>query len=216
MLHPANHPANHIETLLAYADGTLPPDKAAEVEAHLTTHAVEAQLVAQYRLIKQRVSSDDSVEPSLTAIARARAIFNPALLPARERTGWLAAVERFIATCVFDSRVEALAVRSAAAEQLVNLSYRAPGVDIDLQAERLDPPAFNGGEARWQILGQINSSVAARPARIAITSSGSIMALAECSADEYGSFSIQMPPGRYDLHVQLSNGVVVLPDLDMT
>lgn len=209
------HPVNHIETLLAYADGMLTPTQASAVEAHLAAHPEDAQLVEHYCLIKRRVAEDDSVEPSRSAIARAHAVFKPASLPKRERMTWLTAVDCLIARCVFDSRVEALAVRSAAAEQLVNVSFEAPNMDIDLQADRMES-SVGDGPSRWQILGQINSSAKVGGARIALTQSGSILPLVECSADEHGSFSVQTPPGRYDLHIELFQHVVVLPDLDMT
>jgi hypothetical protein len=209
-------PANHLETLLAYADGALSPSRSREVEAHLATHSDDADLVSQYRLIKQRVSSDDSTEPSASAIARARAIFNPAALPKKERASWLAAADRFVARCVFDSRVEALAVRSAGAEQLVNVSYEAAGAEIDIQAERVETGAPGAKKMHWHILGQINTIGEAGAARIALTQSGSIAPIMEFNADEHGSFSIQTMPGRYDLHIRLSSGVVVLPNLNMT
>lgn len=210
------NPANHIETLLAYADGALSPVKAKEVEAHLAAHPEDAELVGHYRLVKQRHSSDDSVEPSASAMARALAIFNSAALPRRERASWLAAIDRIIARCVFDSRVEALAVRSTAAEQLVNVSYESSHADIDLQAERIETGS-GSNDAHWQFLGQINSRGAnVSGVRIALTESGAIVPLAECIADEFGSFQLHIAPGRYDLHVQLASGVVVLPNLDMT
>lgn len=205
-----------IEQLLAFAEGTLPPYQMQEIETELAVNPEAARLVARYQLIKQRVASDDSVDPSPAAVARALAVFKPVAVPKAE--SWLSVVERFIARRIFDSRLEPVGLRYAATDDLINLSFETDAAEIDVQAQRRPGEAIGAAPAqdRWHIMGQINPAPTAHLVRIALARSGSIAAILETSADEHGTFVFEAEPGRYDLHINLPEGVAVLPDIDVT
>ena len=201
------------EQIIAYAAGMLSAQDAANVVAHLANNPQDVQTVSRYRLAQQAMATDDSVEPSPAAVARAKAVFKPQ--SKANRLGWLEAVDRFIATLVFDSRVQPLALRYSQAEDRINLTFEADEVELDLQAERI--PHSEGAE-RWQMIGQLSSAEAMSfpaAASIALTKAGTKTIVAQASADGRGGFSFETVPGKYDLFVQTSRGVMIASNIDI-
>ena len=200
------------EQLLAYAAGSLSDAEAAAVESHLARNADDAQTVARYRQVRMLAAADDGIEPSAKLLASAKAIYERHAQPTR--LGWIEAVEQFIAKLVFDSRVQPVALRYTDAGQRVNLTFEGQGAEIDLQAERMQR---SDGAERWQIMGQICSipveAVAGRP--IALIEAGTHRAVAEAVADDRGGFSLQATSGRFDLYIELPDGVLALPGLEL-
>jgi hypothetical protein len=200
------------EQLIAYAAGNLTGADAAAVESHLTTNAADAATVVRYRQARALSANDDSFEPSAAVIAKVQGLFRRQAQP--NRMGWLDAVEQFIGKLVFDSRVQPAGLRYTDAGQRMNLTYESKGAEIDLQAERTQQP---NGRDRWQVIGQVSSipveAVAGRP--VALTLAGTKTLVADTKADDRGGFLLQTDRGRYDLYVELPDGVVVMSDLDL-
>ena len=202
------------EQIIAYAAGTLSSNEAAQVEAHLASHPRDAQTVARYRLAVHALATDDSVEPSPAAIVRAKAVFKP--LAKANRIGWLEAVDRFIAKLVFDSRVQPVALRYSHADDRINLTFAADDAELDLQAERV---AQAEGAERWRLIGQVSSAdenQVRQGSPVALTQAGTTRVVAETSADERGGFTFEAAPGKYDLFVQTSHGVLVASNIEIT
>ena len=198
------------ERLIAYAAGELPAGKAAEVEGHLPTHRAAAASVALYRAVGECVRRDDSVSPPATAVARARAIFRRKPVPAG--SSWLDRVTATAARLIYDSRVQPAGVRHADASRRIQLAYEADDLDVDLAAE---PSAAAGRSGGWRMIGQINPATGSGGIAVAVVRTGTRSAVAETRADERALFTLEVPPGTYDLFLKLPRGVVVLPDLDL-
>ena len=199
--------------LLAYAAGELNPERARVVEAHLANHPDAAGLVALYRRVAKRVASDDSVAPSSAAIAKARGIFRRPATAARP--GWLDRVDALIARLVFDSRVQPMAVRTTGLEDRLQLAFETDDLEVDLQAERIEPAPGQPRQDAWRLVGQIltEGEPGARP--VAAVAAGTSEVIAETETDERLAFELTLAPGRYDLCFGQPGKTVVLPGIEL-
>jgi hypothetical protein len=146
-------------------------------------------------------------------VARTKAIFKPQ--PGVDRLSWLDAIDRFIATLVFDSRVQPVALRYSGTDDRINLTFAADQAELDLQAERI---AQAEGADRWRIMGQVTSLQGDRgdlSVPVAITRAGSKAVVAETVADARGGFTFETTPGRYDILIQTPQGVMVASNIDI-
>lgn len=208
-------PNVNYEQIIAYAAGMLTGAEAAKVESHLASHPDDSQTVARYRLAKQLIATDDSVEPSAAAIARARAIFAQHTAKPN-RLGWLEAVDRFIARLVFDSRVQPVALRYADVGGRINLTYETERAEIDLQAERVSQ---SDGAERWRLIGQVSatdSPATPKPRPVTLMTAQTQSVVTETTSNERGGFSLDVAPGRYDLYLGVGEGVVVVPGIEVS
>lgn len=199
-------PAVTYEQLIAFAAGALTGPDAQAVERYVSRNADAAATVARFRLVQERVASDDSVEPSPQALARAHRIFSEHRSQP-EGLGWLDAVDRFIARLIFDSRVTPMAVRSSALEQRINLTFELAEGELDLQAETVGDVET----PRWRLMGQVSNAGLLR--EVALAKAGSTALIAHACADEHGAFEIEAPAGRYDLHLRFDDGQSVAGEL---
>lgn len=214
---------NNDEQLLAYAEGSLAGAAAKEIESRLAVDAEAARVVEHYRMVARAVATDDSTAPSSTAVHRAKAIF--ATSPKPQLESWLAAIDRFVACCIFDSRVELAGVRSAALASPILLSFASESHEVDLQIDKVEQmPASYGtvGEMAptdWVVIGQLSClkpGESAAHRRVAMSAAGSYLPLVHTTTDEHGGFSLRLGSGRYDLHIHCTEGVMVLPQINMT
>jgi anti-sigma factor RsiW len=198
------------EELLAFAAGEMNEADAGRVESWLETHPDARKLVDRYRRISTLHATDDSVAPPPEVTARARAIFTPA--PARPKESWLDRVDALIASLIFDSRVQPASVRYADTENRFQLAFETRAADIDLQAERIQADA---SAPRWQVTGQVVADEAGRLCRVALAPAGRRTPTGEAIADESGMFYLEIAPGTYDVYLELTDQVVVLPGVEI-
>lgn len=208
------------EQLLAYAAGEPAGAARTEIEMHLREHPDAAALVARYRLVQQRMAKDDSVEPPADVVNRAKAIFREAREPRREAErgpNWLDRLDALIANLLFDSRLQPAGVRSSALlNERVQLAYHAggePGVDVDLQAERMDDD--DDGPGRWRVMGQLMAETNLVNTPIAFVTPGTTDVVAEARADDSGMFELELPHGTFDLCLGLPAGTVIVPNVEL-
>ena len=204
----ATHPMLD-DILIAYAAGERTPAAATPVRDHLAACAACAATVVRYQMVAAMVREGEAFAPPPALLARAKAIF-----PRRSSLSeLLAPLRRIAAELTFDSRVgfsPALAGFRGGMSGY-QLAFVGGGTEVDLQME---PPTMVG--ARWHLMGQVSTAGATPTATVSLTLPASIaLAVTEAKTDEYGMFAFSVPPGRYDLLVQLADAVVVLPDLDV-
>ncbi len=207
------------DILIRYAAGELDEPSAADVASHLTTCKECATTVAHYRDVQQVIREDRTVVPPIATLDRAKALFarfGPQ--PAPAPPGVVETLRRVVARLTFDSREgNALAgLRGAASGYQV--SYESDQADVDVRVE----PVSGLSAGRWQLLGQIdvwNSGLLGetdvKSIPVTLASSGADDPVVKVEADEHGFFTIRTEPGRFDLHVQLSRDLLVLPNLEV-
>lgn len=210
------------DQLIAYAAGELSAADARAVAAHVQRDAKAAALVAAYRAVRSTVQSDDGAAPPQRAIERAKAIFHTRDATVANRPGvlasWIESVDRFIATVIYDSRVQPAAVRFAdpTAGDRINLTFETEGGEVDVQAERLGERHEVGREARrWRIMGQISSDSPGGRRELALVHRDASAAPLHAVADEHGTFIIDASAGAYELLLRDGNRVFVLTPIEL-
>lgn len=195
------------EQLIAFAAGELAPPETAAVAAFVQSDRRAADLVNAWRVVRGLVASDDGAEPSMAAITRAKAIFVGRAVRnsvASTVSGWIGAVDRFVARLVYDSRVQPAAVRFADNDDRITLTFATDDGEIDVQASRAE-----GEIAMWRLMGQIAD---AQPGLrdVALVRHGESVAATSATSDAHGEFAFDIPPGEYDLLVRAGDGAIVL------
>jgi anti-sigma factor RsiW len=200
--------------LIAFAAGELADDEARQVEAALAGNPDAAETVARYRMAHATLQSDDGVDPTPEAVARAKAIFKARREPAGE-PGLADRVGQLIARLIFDSRAEPALAGVRGAVTGFQLAYEMPesGAQLDLQA---DVDEGGADTRRWRLVGQVSSAETMPPPRVALCRAGSLTPICTVDADERGVFVVRTEPGTYDLHIHLPGGVTTVPDIRMT
>jgi anti-sigma factor RsiW len=201
------------EMILAYAAGELDADGAAAVERHLADHPDGLALVERYRAIRVLGRSDDSQAAPADLIQRARAIFDPTALPAR--VSWWETLERVVASLVFDSRTQPVAVRYAESSRQFQLAFEVGPVEVDLQLQRqAADPAGGGASSAWRLMGQLAAADETGEFRVAILDEHGRLH-AETRADERGVFEATLEAGRYELIIDRSESTIALPSIEL-
>lgn len=195
------------DQILAYAAGHLDAETAERVEAHLRRDAKAAKTVAVYRLAAARTAGDDTVAPPAEAIQRAKAIFRSR--PAPAVPSWPERIEAVIASLVFDSRLQPMAVRHAERTGGFQLGFEVEDAEIDLRAERL-----GAAGNRWRVIGQVSRD-GDRPEALEISAlpSGTTRPCLVEWADEHAMFTLELDAGSYDLRLSAPGSVIVLPGI---
>jgi anti-sigma-K factor RskA len=201
------------ERLLAYAAGDLPADEARAIEAHLAGDPEAARTIATYRHAARQAATDDSTAPPAATVARSKRIARTLGETDRAPADWLTRLQSIVADLVFDSRLEAAAVRDEVASTRVQLGFEANEIEVELQADREGEDTARP----WRVLGQIDADQESETIRaeIAITTSGTTDVVETSTTDERGMFSASLPDGRYDVHVRLRGTSIVLRDVDL-
>lgn len=199
------------ELLIAYAAGELPESEAARVREALRHDGEARRLVELFLALRRTLAADDSQAPPEATLAKARAIFTrERVQTATPRPSLLEAVDRIIASLLFDSRLQP-AVGFRSATQLVRLTFDCPLGEIDLE---VTDDTVRGGEARRRIMGQMSTDDPARASLpLGLVATGTSSVVAETTSDEAGVFTLNVSPGCYDLCVRVGDRLIVAPEI---
>jgi hypothetical protein len=193
------------ETLVDYACGQLDSRRSQEVEALIAASAAAQARVARVRLVLETLRTDDSITTPASVVARAKAIFRA---PAARTSGWFNQLRPLLATLLFDSFQSGALAGARGEDDARQLTWEWPGATLDVQVESL------AQSPNRRLMGQI-SAPAAETIEIALVPPGADAASAETASDEHGMFSLQAPPGRYDLYIRLGETVVKVPAVEI-
>ncbi len=202
-----------IEDLLAYAAGELPPEKAAKIAAHLNADPEAAVVLREVEAISKCIAEDGAVGPPQQTQADAKAIFKSK--PAAQVPGWLDRAGAVIAQLVFDGRLQPAGFRYAGARRRVQLTYEAPGLEIDVQAERVDAAGGPGDRRCWHLIGQIEPASCGRDCPVALLAAKTTSLVAQTKTDDRAVFTLEAPAGRFDLVLGLPGGALLLPGVEL-
>jgi hypothetical protein len=197
MIHPT------FSSLLAYSENALPPETAAEIEAHLAAPCAHCQTdLARVRAVLDAlVRQNKTVAPPATIVRRAIAAFQPRPSPAQQL--------RTIADLIFDSFRQAplAAVRGAA--QSRQMLFTAEGLDIDLHiTAEPDNVTLMG-----QVLGARTFDAQSSPF-VRLYHAGDVLDAAR--ADALGQFAFRaVPAGLYDLGVEVEAREIIIEGLEL-
>ncbi len=201
------------EDLLAYAAGELPPDQAAEVETRLQDDPEAAALLRGVEFISKCLAPDGAVEPPPQVRARAKAIF--LTKPAERLPGWLDRLGVTIARLIYDARLQPAGFRYADSGRRVQLTYEAKGLEIDVQAERVDVAGPPGDRRCWHLIGQIEPASCGGDLPVALLAAKTTSLVAETKTDDRAVFTLEAPAGRFDLVLGLPGGPILLPGVEL-
>lgn len=201
------------QQLIAFAAGELSPQGSAQVKEYVSRSPAAAATVASYQAVRRCVAEDDSVAPSAGAVALARAIFRSEAASAG--LDWLDRVAATVARLIFDSRLQPVGVRYAGTGRRIQLTFETDDLEVDLQAEPVSPADRDDSRPRWRLMGQINPAADSQDIAVAAVRHRAAGAMAQTRTDDRGWFVLEVPPGRYDLCLELPDGPVVLPDLEL-
>ncbi len=202
-----------IEDLLAYAAGELPPEKAAKIAAHLNADPEAAVVLREVEAISRCIAEDGAVDPPQQTQADAKAIFKAK--PAAQVPGWLDRAGAVIAQLVFDARLQPAGFRDAGARRRVQLTYESQGLEIDVQAERVDAADGPGDRPRWHLIGQIEPASCGGDRPVALLAAETTSLVAQTKTDDRAVFTLEAPAGRFDLVLGLPGGPVLLPGVEL-
>jgi len=187
--------------LVDFWEGILPPRAAARVKAHLDGCASCAQDLKFLEEVLGRAGGSPLVPPPTSLVKRALVAFK----------GERNLVQRLVAKPALDNRqLPGYAEVRTGGIKPVYLLYRAAGVDIDLLVQ-----SGKDGERR-DILGQVSGggeeTADLQYAEVRLAQ-GQVVVRSTWT-DEWGEFSFQdLPPGRYNLKVDLGMREVEVRDL---
>jgi len=197
------------EDLIAYAAGDLAPEDAARVESAIAADPAAQHTVETFRQVATTVAEDDSVEPAPSVIERAKALFDVEKRSAMR--DWLDAVDRFVATLIYDSRAQPATAGYRGTAEAVRLSFESEDFAADVDLEITPQP--DGGEEQHQVRGQVSAERAVASAEVRLLAAGTTQSVDHAVADENGMFMLQAPEGTYDLAIRLGDEALVLPGI---
>jgi anti-sigma factor RsiW len=200
------------DELIAFAAGELAAEQAGRVEAYASRHPDAAATIARYRMARSTVRADDGVDPPPQAVAEAKAIYRPPREPSRAPSLG-DSIAQLVARLIYDSRAEPALAGIRGGATGFQLEYELPETEARLELQA-DVDEDGADARRWRLVGQVTSHEPAAP-RVALCRAGSPTPMVEADADERGVFVMKVDPGVYDLHVHLSDGVAVVPDIRM-
>lgn len=206
----ANDELTH-QLLVAYAAGDLAAEDRARVEALLTRDADARAALHFVRTVINVMRTDDTQPASDAARARAKALFDPAFLPAAPhptRPGLL----QLVAELLFDSRLQPSPTGFREAADGVQLAYRAADVDVDI---RLDPPGERDDLEEWEVVGQISVETT-DPVTLTFRSQDApAAALPVTVSSDGGYFRTRLRPGAYTAEIAVGDRIIILGDLHL-
>ncbi|MGH2533072.1 MAG: hypothetical protein ACRDJW_12305 [Thermomicrobiales bacterium] len=204
--------AQHVvadDELIAYATGSAPEARRAEIASHVQECAACAATVATFRGVRETIRWDAVEAPSATTIVRLKRLMPPAAPAGTAEPTLGDAMRQVVARLVFDGRPPTAAVGLRGATAGYALVYAANDIDVDLQME---PPPPGG--AQWLITGQV--SLPADEVAVAIVLSAAALSVeTTVSVDNTGMFSMAASAGDYDLRVRTSGEEIILPGVEV-
>lgn len=180
------------QLLIDFAAGILAPAEMKRVEALIASDPAAKATVQRYRLAAAVHASDDTVEPPVSVVARAKAVFKPVVKPVGSLSD---AVRTVLARLIYDSRVQPAAVRGSDAQRRVQLTYAAEDVELEFQAER----DLSASAGQWRVMGQFVGDDAGQRVQITITPVGASQAVHETTIEGDETFSVNLGSGRYEV-----------------
>ncbi len=200
-----NHPS--FESLLNYAENALPTPEREQIERHLADDCKEcARTIRRIRAVNALSHADPSRTPPGRILKKAFWLYQQ-----REKETKPTLLQ-VVASLVFDSRqqVAPAMVRGTAAGKRV-LLYSASPLDIDLQIT----PTHGSNSIHGQVMDSTHPDQFTS-AFISIKNSqnGDLVRAAE--TDSLGQFHLQgIPPGTYELVLELNAQEVTVPSLEI-
>jgi hypothetical protein len=179
----------NFETLLNYVEGSLNPEAASAVEAHLNQPCTRCRaLSGQIAELLHLMTHDNTVAPPQPLLQRMLAVVKRHTAPDRPRIP---------AALVFNSWQHAPLAAVRGSGQAHQLLFSAEGLDIDLHLTSSQDETT----VRGQILGSDQDK--AQPAPVVNLYSGGDF-VATTATDRLGQFVFQsIPAGTYELHIEL-------------
>ena len=199
------HPS--FESLLGYVENTIPASGRVEIETHLSGSCQECnQQIQRLKKVFEAVQNDQTAAPSQKVLKKAFGLYQN-----REKKEKPSALSR-LAQLLFDSRQQLAPalVRGGPSEKRV-LLYSASPVDIDLQIT----PREGLNSIRGQVLDSTHPDQFSA-AFISIKNSRTGELVTGVESDPLGQFNLQnIPPGNYDLVLELDAQEVTVPSLEI-
>ncbi len=199
---------NHLtyETLLSYIENQLPGDERARTEEHLSQPCQQCNSkVAQMRLVLDAIAADTTVTPPPGVMQQAIAAY-------QERAASVhRPLLRVLAELLFDSRLQLSPMASRGAAHTRQMLFATQQVDIDLNItpERSD----------HNLVGQIldREQTNEYPAAFVSLQNETGTLLRSMETDSLGQFTFrQIPPGVYDLVIDLGSQEVAITGLEFS
>jgi len=196
------------EHLIALALGDLDSSQAAELEARIARTPEARRLLDQIRALVAALSTDDGVSPPDELVRKVKGLMGAASSAAAPVARERATLREVIATLVFDSfgKVAVPGFRGTIATR--QLAYSSADADVDLRVTSPD-------DSRRSILGQVAPAHAAEIFEVVVTRPGDTAPLASTTVDARGMFTLESPPGVFDLRVRVGDAIVTLPMLNI-
>lgn len=195
------------EQLIQFAAGELSGAEQQRVAAFVQNSPQAAATVAAFRHAAEALRTDASVAPPAETLARAKQLFATRPQPAAAPS-WLERAQRLLASLVFDSRPQAALAGVRGAGSGFQLAFESTVADVDLSAE---PSA----DDTWRLMGQVTPRSGVGVVELVITLHGTLAPIRTVSTDEHGVFTLEIPPGNFDVFVAVQNTVVVLQNVDL-
>lgn len=199
-----NHP--NYETLINYIEDHLPEAEQAGIDEHLSHSCQEcSDKIARLRLVLAAVAEDKNATPPPGVLQRAIAAHREKT--ASERRPLL----RVLAEMLFDSRLQLSPMATRGAAHARQMLFATPQVDIDL--------SVTPEHQEHHLVGQILDRAQADQYPSAFVSlqneTGSLLRSME--TDSLGQFTFrQIPPGTYDLVIDLEDQEVSITGLEFS
>lgn len=178
------------------------------VGRHLASCRACAETAALLALVRDTVVDDARHPVPATAVARAQALFG-ADRAGRGVAAPLAALRRIAADLVFDSwgRLAPGFAGVRGNGESRHLVWQAGEFDIDVQVQP--------GEAGiGRLLGQVTAPEG-EPALTCVLSDRTGAAVATAELDEFGGFALDAPAGEFDLLLETTDAILVLPGIQV-
>lgn len=195
------------EQLIQFAAGELNAADQQRVALHVQANPQAAATVAAFRQAADAIRTDLSVAPPAETLARAKQLFATRPQPA-SAPSWLERAQCLLAHLVFDSRPQAALAGVRGPGSGFQLAFESNVADVDLSVE----PA---ADDTWRLMGQVTPRTGSGAAEVVITLHGTLAPIRTVSTDEHGVFTLDMPPGSFDVFVAVQNTVVVLQNVDL-
>lgn len=201
MIHP-----NH-ETLINYVEDQLSEADQASTEAHLSRPCQECtNKVVQLRMVLDAARKDRTSAPPPGVLDRAVAAFKERAAIAPRQ------LLRVLAELLFDSRLQLSPMGSRGAARTRQMLFTTHQIDIDLSIT----PERRDHNLAGQILDREQTDELSSVAFVSLQNEAGTL-LRSIETDPFGQFTFkQIPPGVYDLVIDLGSQEVAVTGLELS
>jgi len=201
MVHPS------YEILTSYIENKLSKAEREKVEEHLAHSCQQCNAkIAQLRVVLDSVKEDRTVAPPPDVLRRAIASY-------RERPATPSrSLMQVLAELLFDSQLQLSPMASRGTARTRQMLFTTQQVDIDLHIT----PEHRDHNVTGQILGRDKDDEKEYSTAFVSLQSDSGSMMKGTEADSLGQFTFkQIPPGVYDLVIDLGNQEVAIAGLEL-